>query len=210
MNTPQTPPLLHERRSRFLCFTIPLTAILFLVALNVASFFLPGAETRILSRAIMREDSASWIQRLSLQPGFVSLSVVRLVLHFVPVPPEARSIAGAIKSAGVTIYRREPGAGGNISTHASEYADNEMRRAGWLRTVFVKSREGLVVVYTHQTPTLFGNMKCCAAIQKNNELVLVQATTDLGTIIELATKHLDHSKRHRPSRSTSRPPPPEA
>ena len=194
MDAPPQPPLLCERRFRLRYLAVPCAVVAFLLGLNVVLFFQPGPETRVLARALTRGNTSSWKQQISLHPGFFSMCAVRMVLQFLPVPADARTIAGAINSGGVTIYRNNEAGRLTVSPQSLLVADKEMSRQGWLRTVFVKSRDELVMIYTSQKPTLFGNMKCCAAIQKENELVLVEVSGDFGKVVELARKHIGDTR----------------
>jgi hypothetical protein len=146
-----------------------------------------SSDAEALRNSVMKSVAAEWDKQIEIGVGWVTLTVARLGLAFVDLPPEARTALRAVRGAEVGVYHRR-GTGARWDAAALlAAADQAMNSRGWDRLVTVlKEHEG-VLVYVLGNSQSPRNMKTCVVVLNQHDMVVATARADLQPLMQLAS-----------------------
>ena len=183
MKLPRAPRLVSPP-SRRLWFGVGFAVLLFplvvlgVIALGVASYFHPSADTRALRNGLMKASGVEWRQSIGLNIGSATLGAVRAGLSFVPLDSKARAVVRSVRGVEVSIYELAAGTKSPDSAALLDAADTVLSDRGWERLVCVLDREELVGVYVPRKAILARQMKCCVLVFDGRQMIVVSARVD--------------------------------
>lgn len=157
------------------------------VAIGAVRLFSTGADARALNATVIEAVGGDWQPNIQVRVGPVLFTLARLVTAFVPdVPPEARRVLRAVRSAEVSIHHLA-GAGGRVNRNSLlAKADARMTARNWERVVGVVDGDTVVGVYTAAGEVSARDLRVCVLVLDGEELVTVSARGDVEQLAELA------------------------
>jgi len=147
-----------------------------------------GPDAAALRDALAPSQATAWHKTCEFSAGWISLSVARLGLDFVPLPPEARQALAAVRGAEVAVYDSGKRQADPLSVQPFAAADRAMSARGWERLVGVKEPQQLLVIYVPKNPRSDQEIVFCLAVLDRSQLVVVAARTDGQALLEIADR----------------------
>jgi hypothetical protein len=184
-------PARTPRRFRKRYLLIPLLCIPLLCAVAVVRIFFIGSDTSALRECFMGANPGHWQKKIAVHAGFFTFGAVRLVCHFVPLPPEPRAAVDTMRGADVGVYRL---LGAETAVNRAAIlanADRVMDSRGWVRVVGVVSKDALVAVYVPRDSVSLQSLGCCVAVLNHRDLVVVSAHGNVEPLLALAATKFD-------------------
>jgi hypothetical protein len=174
-----------------------LLLIVLLCGYGIVSFFQLGAEASVLQASLKQSAGGEWHKQIAINAGWFTTGLLRAATRFVHLPPEARTVLGAIHGAEVGIYRQK---GVHLPLDfgaALEAADKGMRGKGWERVVGVVQplERQLVAVYLPRKGLSPRRMKCCVMVVQREDLIIAGARGDLASLLSLAADRIHFDAR---------------
>ena len=194
--TASRPPRFHIRTAGIILALI--VCLPFLCALGLAGYFRLSSATQALRRSAMDSIPGQWHKRFNVHVGSFTLAVARFGSQFFNLPPEPKAALSALNAAEVGVYKLEdePAPVNYCSVFVA--ADNVMRHRGWRRIVGVARLHQCVAVYVPLNLHSYRNIKACALVLNEHNLVVASVRGNLQPLLEFATHKLQ--QEHLPVR----------
>ena len=145
-----------------------------------------------LRRQVMAVTGDGWHTKVQFSVGPVLLGAVRGGASLIPdMPPEAREVLHAVRSASVGVYKRSGPLKEQRRDQLFAAADQMMARRGWTRIVGVADTKDTVLIYL---PTGDGDSqpsRVCLAVCNDRELVVVAAGFEAAALADLVSREMD-------------------
>jgi hypothetical protein len=196
MNLPPAPPLIHPPAKRpwfwvgLGLLLLPFVA-LGVIALGVASYVHPSADTRALRNGLIKASGVDWRQRIGLNIGSGTLGVVRAGLSFTRLDAQARTAVQAVRGVEVGIYELAAGTKPPDCAAMLATADAVLNARGWERVVGVLDGEQLVGVYVAGKAISAHPLKCCALVFDGRQMILVSGRADVEPLLQFLRNQSD-------------------
>lgn len=162
-------------------------ALTSLLVWSVGDCFWMDGDGQALRKAMVTSSGATFHRQFQAAVGPVLLGATRFGLSFVAdLPPEARRVIGAVKSARVSVSRVEGTVGRTDFSKMLQATDRVMNRRGWERIVGVLDGDALVVIYVDPSPGWGGTVKIRLGVLESEQLVIVSTKAKLKPVVEVA------------------------
>jgi len=155
------------------------------VAINAVTL---SRDARLMRNEILAAIDSPAHTQIQLTVGPATFASVRAGLAFCDhVPSEARLPLKAVNAASVGVYRLSGRSADLPGAKLMTMSDRLMNRRGWIRVVGVNHDGESVLIYMPSNPPDHGLQRVCVAVCKRDQLVIVSASGDTDSLIELAT-----------------------
>jgi hypothetical protein len=171
---------------------VPMVASLpLLVIIGVTGYFRLGSETRALRNGFMDGVHGEWDTRFAFHVGRITTFLAQAGMHFVHLPPEARTALDAARGAEAGIYRLRQAVANLDPAAVFTAADKAMKSRGWERLVGVAKGCELVAVYVPVKSFSAKHTSLCVAVLHDRDLVVASARCNAEPLLQLATRKLE-------------------
>jgi hypothetical protein len=155
---------------------------------GVVSCFRLGSEARSLRQAVVESSGQPWRQKLALNAGGITTSLLRQGLSFARLDPKAQAALQTVRAAQVGIYELPPGAKAPPARAILEAADTRMRRDGWERLLCAADGQTLVAVYVPSATTSLKRVKCSVLVLSREQMVLASVQINLHPLLQMSAE----------------------
>jgi hypothetical protein len=152
---------------------------------GVVSCFRLGAEARSLRQVVMESSGQPWRQKLALNAGGITTSLLRQGLSLTWLDPKAQTALQTVRAAQVGIYELPAGAKAPPSRVILEATDARMRRDGWERLLCAADGQNLVAVYVPSATTSLKRVKCSVLVLGGKQMVLASVQVNLHPLLQM-------------------------
>jgi hypothetical protein len=159
----------------------------------IASAIHLNSDAAALRRQVMAATGNDWHTKVQFSVGPVLLGAARTGVSFIHnVPPEAREVLRAVRSASVGVYARSGARdGGGRRDELFAAADRMMARRGWTRIVGVADTGDVVLIYLPTQGEDLQPSRVCLAVCNGRELVVVAAGFEATALAGLIAGEMD-------------------
>jgi hypothetical protein len=146
--------------------------------------FRVSSDTRALRDVALEFAAPGAEEKIEIGVGFFTVGLAKVGTRFIELPPEVRTLLGAVKNVECSVYEvRERQ--GDISQFLVE-ADRAMNSRGSDRIVGVIDADQVVAVYVPRDVKSEHNMKLSVVVLTRNELICATARGDLEPLVQMA------------------------
>jgi hypothetical protein len=186
MNPPSAPPVNRLRTEyRWLWGLVAVVLLLpVLLAVGVASYFLPSSDTKALRNGLIRSSGVEWQRRIALNVGGFTLGAVRTGLSFANLDAEARAALQAVRGVEFGICQLPSDARPPDRAAMLAAADTAMTARGWDRIVGVMDGPNLVTVYMPARTASARRLKCCVMVFDGQQMIVASARANLEPLLQ--------------------------
>ena len=152
-----------------------------------------NSDAAALRRQVMVATGNDWHTKVQFSVGPVLLGAARTGVSFIhDMPPEAREVLRAVRSASVGVYARSGAMdGGGRRDELFAAADRMMAGRGWTRIVGVADTDDIVLIYLPTRGEDLQPTRVCLAVCNGRELVVVAAGFETKALAGLIAREMD-------------------
>jgi hypothetical protein len=179
----------NSSRFRMPFIRVMVLGALGLVLVGTSGCMRVGHDVQALRDGVLGSLSNSADQQFELGLGPLTLGAARWGLQKVDLDQDVRLVLNSVRGVEVGIYRYPKTKLTRSNQSLLANADAAMRPRGWERLVTVMRGGDSVLVYVPSMMRSSKDVRLCILTQKEGDLVLISARSNLEPLLALASRH---------------------